>query len=248
MYFLQARIHPAMFYKSAQVYDIIYSNKDYKTEAAQVRELIEKHGTSGGRELLDVACGTGIHLQHLAPHFDVTGLDLDENLLERARLRLPNATFHHADMRDFDLGKQFDAVTCLFSSIGYAATEEGLIAAVSRLAHHAKPGAVVIVEPWFYPGQLSEHYVSTRHVDRGPQSQVVRMSRTSIADNVSTLHFHYMVGTPQGIETFAEEHHLTMYTQRQYLLAFELAGLENITNEMPGISGRGLYLGTKPRA
>ena len=237
-----------MFFKSAQVYDNIYSNKDYKAEADQIRELIEKHSISGGRELLDVACGTGIHLQHLAPHFEVTGLDLDEGLLERARVRLPDATFHHGDMRDFDLGKQFDAVTCLFSSIGYAGTEDALIAAVDRLAHHAKPGGVVIVEPWFYPGQLSAHYVSTRHVDKGPQLQIVRMSRTSIADQVSTLHFHYMVGTPQGIDYFDEEHFLTMYTQRQYLLAFELSGLHNITHEMPGISGRGLYIGTKPQA
>jgi ubiquinone/menaquinone biosynthesis C-methylase UbiE len=236
-----------MFFKSAHVYDLIYGSKDYKAEAAQIRDLVEKHSTSGGRELLDVACGTGIHLQHLAEHFDVTGLDLDAGLLELARERLPHATFHHADMRDFDLGKQFDAVTCLFSSIGYAGTEDALISAVDRLAHHAKPGGVVIVEPWFYPGQLSEHYVSTRHVDKGPQLQVVRMSRTTIAEHVSTLHFHYMVGTPQSIEYFAEEHHLTMYTQRQYLLAFELAGLHNITSEMPGITGRGLYLGTKPR-
>ena len=236
-----------MFFKSAQVYDNVYGSKDYKAEAAQIRDLIEKHSTSGGRELLDVACGTGIHLQHLAPHFDVTGVDLDDGLLERARLRLPNATFHHADMRDFDLGKQSTpSLSVQFD--GYAGTEDALIATVDRLAHHAKPGGVVIVEPWFYPGQLSEHYVSTRHIDKGPQLQIIRMSRTTIAHNISTLHFHYMVGTPQGIETFAEEHHVTLYTQRQYLLAFELAGLHNITSEMPGISGRGIYLGTKPYA
>ena len=45
-------------------------------------------------------------------------------MLGIARHRLPGVPLHLADMRDFDLPERFDAVTCLFSSIGYLTTDD----------------------------------------------------------------------------------------------------------------------------
>jgi ubiquinone/menaquinone biosynthesis C-methylase UbiE len=233
-----------MFLKSANVYDLIYGLKDYRDEAEKVRRLVATNSRTGGRDLLDVACGTGIHARFLAEHFEVTGIDLDPGMIEVAKERAPEIAFQVADMREFDLGRQFDAVTCLFSSIGYAVTVEALNASIANFARHTKPGGVVIVEPWFLPGQLSDKYVTARHVNVNPQLQVVRMSRTSIDGTLSTLHFHYMVGTLDGIEYFSEEHYLTMYTHQQYLDAFEAAGLD-VEHDNLGISGRGVYVGRK---
>lgn len=64
-----------MFSKSAAFYDAIYSFKDYAAEAVEVQGLIEKRNPDAGT-LLDVACGTGLHLQYLAGAFDVEGIDL----------------------------------------------------------------------------------------------------------------------------------------------------------------------------
>lgn len=76
--------------------------------------------STGELSLLDVACGTGLHLQHLAPRFGhVEGLDLNERMLALARDRLPGVPLHHGDMLDFDLGRRFDVITCLFSAIGH---------------------------------------------------------------------------------------------------------------------------------
>ena len=76
------------------------------------------------RRLLDVACGTGLHLSYLTYRFQVEGLDRDEQLLAIARQRNPEVPLHHADMVDFALGRTFDVVTCLFSAIGYVKTLE----------------------------------------------------------------------------------------------------------------------------
>ena len=54
-------------------------------------------------------------------------------------------------MRSFDLGRRFDAVTCLFSSIGYLLTPEDLEQGIARMAAHVAPGGVLVVEPWFTP-------------------------------------------------------------------------------------------------
>ena len=108
-----------MYTKSAAFYDAIYSFKDYAAESARLIALIAAHKRSRGRRLLDVACGTGSHLQHLSKHFEAEGLDASAEQLAIARAKCSGFAFHRGDMIDFDLGRQFDVVTCLFSSIGY---------------------------------------------------------------------------------------------------------------------------------
>jgi predicted TPR repeat methyltransferase len=103
-----------------------------------VSALIRRHQPRA-RTLLDVACGTGRHLEHLRREFDCQGLDLDEGLLAVAAGRLPGTRLTRADMTDFALGRRFDAVICLFSSIGYLATVEQ--AADGRCNHGRAPGA-----------------------------------------------------------------------------------------------------------
>jgi SAM-dependent methyltransferase len=105
-------IGPTMFTKSAAFYDLLYSFKDYAAEADKVRLVIDAANKGTERRLLDVACGTGQHLQHLKEHFETEGLDLDPGLLAVARRRLPELRFTHADMVEFDLGRRFDAVVC----------------------------------------------------------------------------------------------------------------------------------------
>src|SRR6187399_585650 len=114
-----------MFRESAELYDAIYSFKDYAAEAAQIAALLRAvHPET--RSILDVACGTGEHAHHLAvTHgFDVDGLDLDAGLLRVARDKHQAGSFFQADMSDFALEKRYDAVLCLFSSIAYLVTLE----------------------------------------------------------------------------------------------------------------------------
>ena len=101
---------------------------------------------------LDVACGTGRHLELLRATFpDLAGVDLEPGLLEVARTRLPGVSLTRADMRTFELGRTFDAVTCLFSSVGYLRDPDELAQAISRMAHHLSPGGVLVVDGWVKP-------------------------------------------------------------------------------------------------
>jgi len=125
-----------MFSKTARYYDKIYSRKDYHAEVQCLLPIIRKHLRSGGNRLLDVACGTGRHIEYLKEQFDVEGLDISQELLEIARQRNPKVLFHQADMMDFHLGHKYDVVTCLFGSIGYVKTLDNLGRAVNCMANH----------------------------------------------------------------------------------------------------------------
>lgn len=135
--------------KQAVYYDAIYAalGKDYQKEAEQIRAVIECYKRSGGNRLLDVGCGTGGHFAFLKDWYRVEGLDLDVNMLQVARQRFPGVAFHAGDMADFQLPGRYDAITCLFSAIGYTKTLEKLRRAVQNIGQHLTPGGVLVVEP-----------------------------------------------------------------------------------------------------
>ena len=140
-----------MFSQSARFYDAIYSWKNYPEEARRLETLIAAHQRAPGRTLLDVACGTGGHAPFLRDEFTYEGLDLDPAMLAVARERCPGIPFHQGDMLDFELGRQFDVITCLFSSIAYAKTAPRLEQAIATMVRHLRPAGVLVVEPFFTP-------------------------------------------------------------------------------------------------
>jgi SAM-dependent methyltransferase len=230
-----------VFSRSARIYDAIYSAiRDYPREAAELDRLIQDQ-RPGARTLLDVACGTGAHLMHLTG-YEVEGLDLDPEMLAVARERLPDVPFHEGDMADFDLGKRFDAVVCMFSSIGYVRTEERLRSALASMARHLEPGGVLVVEPWLSPEIWIDRHVAAVFVDE-PGLKIARMNVGQREGNLSIFEFEYLVGTPDGIERFSEPHELGLFTVDQYLEAFRAAGLE-AAHDPEGPMGRGLYIAT----
>jgi len=85
-----------------------------KATEAEVAFLIELLQLPKGAAILDVGCGTGRHSVALARHgFAVTGIDLSEDMLEKARERAAAAdeqvTFVQSDAAKFDSEPVFDA-------------------------------------------------------------------------------------------------------------------------------------------
>ena len=169
------------------------------------------------------------------------GVDLEPAFVEIARAKCPEGSFHVGDMRTLNLPDRYDAVLCLFSAIGYVGNEAALSATVERLGNHLKPGGVVIVDPWFEPGQLTDGWISTL-VTEGDGITVCRMSRTVIDAAVSRLEFEYLVGTAEGIERRTEVHELGLFTQDQMETAFASAGL-SVERKPKVLRTRGTYVG-----
>jgi SAM-dependent methyltransferase len=234
-----------MYTKSEQFYDAVYHFKKYEREVVRVRDFIKTHKRSDGNALLDVACGTGGHIAYLREDFAVEGLDLDPKMLEIARARHPGVAFHHGDMLDFDLGRQFDVVVCLFSSIGYMRTAPRLAQAIATMARHVRPGGVLVVEPYFAPTAWKQERMPGVNLAEQPDLKLVRMMVSALDGTVAKFDFHYLVATPAGIEHFTEHHELGLFTDDEHRAAFAAAGLD-VHHDAHGLIGRGLYIGTRP--
>jgi SAM-dependent methyltransferase len=220
----------------------MYSFKDYAEEGEFLRHTIEQYRPHA-KTLLDVACGTGMHLAGFSKWLECEGLDLDPKLLEIARRRLESVRLHLGDMRDFELGKSFDVVTCLFSSIGYATTIGEVGSAFRAFHRHLNPGGLLLVEPWLYQENFKSPHLHLLTVDRDDQ-KIARVSRSSSVGDVSVLDFEYLIVGFDRTERLTEHHELGLYTQAEYEAAMAAAGFQ-VEYDPIGPMGRGMFIGIR---
>ncbi|MER5558356.1 class I SAM-dependent methyltransferase [Streptomyces sp. NPDC002506] len=227
----------------AEIYELLHESrgKDYRAEAATVTELVRSWNPQAA-SLLDVACGTGAHLRHFAALFDkVEGLELSDAMLAMARAAVPAAVLHGGDMRDLSLGRSYDVITCMFGAIAYLKDTAELTATLRSFADHLAPGGVVAVDPWWFLETSLDRHVSADTVTVGSRT-MTRVSHTERQGHISHMVVHYVVAEPgSGVEHFAEQHSLTLFTRAEYEEAFTRAGLR-VTFVEKIQSGRGLFL------
>lgn len=232
---------------SARMYDRVYAWKDYRREARRIRELVRRYGPPTARTLLDVACGTGSHLQHLQRWYRVTGLDASREMLREARRKLPEIRFVRGKMQDFRLTERFDVITCLFSAIGHVASRADLRRTLANFYDHLNPGGVVIVEPWLTP---SEYRAGSVHLGTygTPDRPIVRMDLAEQRGSRSVMDMHYLAAEDGRVYHWVERHDLALFDRSIQLAAFRAAGFKVRHLASRFTTTRGLYLGIKPRA
>ncbi len=96
-------------------------------------------------DVLDLGCGCGVPVARAlsAAGHAVTGVDLSEVQVRRARALVPHATFHRADAAGLDLpDASFDAVVCLYMLIHLPLDEQPAL--LSRIARWLRPGGTLL--------------------------------------------------------------------------------------------------------
>lgn len=232
---------------SARIYDLLYAaiGKDYEQEAADIHDLIQR-SRPGAVKLLDVACGTGEHLLQLRQWYELTGVDASPAMIELARAKTPTAALHVGDLRTFELGRTFDAVTCLFSAIGYMPSTADMDLAVATMAHHLDPGGVLIIdgwvrrEAWHETGNLDVQSTRTRELG------VARVGRSWRDGDHTTIEMHHLVGSLDRVDYFTERHEMTLFSDSDYRQAYSRAGLSVDTVSGPH-PDRDRYVGIRPQ-
>ena len=126
-------------YDDAELYDLIAP-----PDAAMERFYVEAAGGQG-RRVLELACGSGRFIAPLAESGAiVTGGDIAETMLARARTAVAerglSAEFAALDMREFDLGRQFDAIVIAANSLMHLHTQADFQRTFSAIRQHLAPG------------------------------------------------------------------------------------------------------------
>jgi ubiquinone/menaquinone biosynthesis C-methylase UbiE len=125
--------------------------------ARMTRHVFEAAGIAAGMKVLDVGCGAGdvalLAGEMVGPTGEVIGIDVDENVLAKARDRaqaggMSHVRFEHGDFHHFGGAGTFDAVVGRLVLLYQKDPAEALRAA----AQAVKPGGIVAFqEGWFLP-------------------------------------------------------------------------------------------------
>ncbi|WP_423185938.1 class I SAM-dependent DNA methyltransferase [Alishewanella sp. d11] len=123
-------------------YDLMCCDINYQAQSQMAIRLHKLFG-NGGKAHLDLACGTGPHIQHfLAADYQCSGLDLNLPMLRLAEQRCPAAVFMQANMCEFTLPKAVDIITCFLYSIHYTAKLSALAQCIAQVYQALTPGGM----------------------------------------------------------------------------------------------------------
>src|SRR6266853_1239357 len=83
---------------------------DYRSEAAPIVERLLLSRVAEGAAVLDVCCGTGQFTEQIRQSgYEMAGVDASGEMIRYAHQNAPGVQFAVADVREFWLGRIFDA-------------------------------------------------------------------------------------------------------------------------------------------
>lgn len=134
-------------------YDTVLTSERNRAEA---NEIVATLGLPPGASVLDAPCGHGRIANLLAADgYRVTGVDLTELFLERARAERDelgvNVDYHQGDLRDLPVSGPFDAAVCWFTSFGYFDDAENR-KVLDEFARVLRPGGRLLIETMHHDG------------------------------------------------------------------------------------------------
>ncbi|MXW36447.1 MAG: class I SAM-dependent methyltransferase [Chloroflexi bacterium] len=194
----------------------------------------------GGRDVLELGCGTGrVAVPLAAAGSRVTGVDISPAMLAAARERAEGLPLRlvEGDMRTLDLGEPFGAVLVPLGGLQHMTTTAEVAAALATVARHLAPGgqAVVDVEAphpddWLPgPRPVLQHW--TRELPHEPGSQGGTVTKLVAVEgrpveSLREVTYHFDVQPPEGpLQRVTQQFTLRIITAGEIELAARLAGL-----------------------
>jgi len=232
--------------KIEELYDLAYSWKRYDTEATYLIDICTLYGLNSGASMLDVACGTGEHIKFLETHFICNGLDINSEMLAVAKRKLPKIDFHLGDMRNFNLIRRFDLITCLFSSIGYINGEQELMDTLKTFSTHLADDGLIIIEPHFHIGEYKTDTISLIKVEDANWI-ISRSSESIFHGDINETRFCFVIGdkNKHAFSLLEEVHKLSIFSSSTMNVIANEAGLNCVYLDGGLKVGKGLFLLTK---
>lgn len=167
--------------------------------------------------------------------FDVTAVEVSENMIENGREKGASVDWVRGDMRDAALGRGYDLALCAFNSFLCLLGANDALSFLRNAREHLKPGGLLGIEvSAFAPEELCDasggpalHHDFTRE---RPQGKLERfsVSRYDAASQLLKMRLFYEMYDPSGNFENRRAHELTIRIvgRGELELMLRLAGFE----------------------
>jgi SAM-dependent methyltransferase len=204
----------------ADLYDTLYSDKDYSVECDMVERAFREFGAAPVRSILDLGCGTGSHAIPLALRgYDVIGVDRSEAMLVHAQSKAADADvtghvqFVAGDVRSVEAGRTVDAVLIMFSVLGYQYSDDDVLATLSTARRHLRQGGELIFDVWYGPAVLSQRPEERVKRITSDQGEIIRRASSELheEDHLCTVRYHVQQTADASGAQVEEEHQVRYF-------------------------------------
>ncbi|HKI43795.1 MAG TPA: class I SAM-dependent methyltransferase [Balneolales bacterium] len=209
----------------SSLYEKLYAYRDDE-EAARLADLLEVELPNARyRKILDLGCGRGRHSLNMARRgYKVTGFDLSERAIQKARDRAENENlsidFRIHDMRE-PLDEQFDAILNLFTTFGYFDDDAENVRVLHAMSHMLRPSGRLVID------YMNAHGVRRSldpHQDGSIESLGYDISKEideSVNMVVKTIRFHKQDGDVREYQERVKLYDLDWF--KEHLARYNLA-------------------------
>jgi len=214
----------------SKYYDLFNKNKDYGQECDFLEEVFKKYSDIPIKTILDLACGTGLHTKELISRgYELTGLDLSEEMIKIARERNPKTNFIVGDMKKFKINKKFDACICMFSSLGYLTENRQIEGYLKSIKEHLNPRGLLVLDVWNGLGVMRDLPISREKIVEVDGLKIIRKSFPDLnaKDHVNNVQFDVKVfRNGKLIDDYKENHKVRFFFPLELKKYLEDAGFE----------------------
>ena len=146
-----------VFKKYAKYYDLLYNDKDYKSESEYISSLIKKYMPEA-KKVLEFGSGSGIHGRMLAKlGYHLFGIERSQEMIDLGyqnyaiQNKDDNFFFSQGDCTKTFIANDFDAVISLFHVFSYQTSEKLALDMLKNANRQLKQGGIFIFDFWFAP-------------------------------------------------------------------------------------------------
>ena len=214
------------FKKYAQHYDLLYRDKNYQNEAEYIQELIKEYVDKplDSIELLDLACGTGRHIQEFSRlGLSVDGSDLSADMVsvakKNAEKNIIKSSFYNESFQTSGrIKKKYEVVLAMFSAINYLIDYDDFSLALSNIKSLLKHDGIFIFDFWNGNAVLNSYSPAREKRVQGDNRSIVRTSNTTLdrVEQIATINFDFeLFESNQAISKFSEVHKIRYFFPRE---------------------------------
>jgi SAM-dependent methyltransferase len=217
----------------SKYYNLLYADKDYKSETFYIKKLLQKYSPSG-KSILEFGSGTGVHGMKLKGEgYDVFGLERSESMvIEAVSKGFPCQV---GDITNFNLNKKFDAVISLFHVMSYLTKNEELLGCLKNANSHLNDGGIFIFDVWYSPAVYNLKASPRMKKMESENISIARFANPEMDINNNVVNVHYSVYVKDKesgkSEEFQENHPMRHFSIPEIDLLASSTGFEIIKSE-----------------
>jgi len=201
----------------------VYRHRNEEDAENHIKLILDNISIKPNAKALDMACGAGRHSIILArKNFDVTAVDLSENLLAVGKAAAQNQNlsinFILSDIRKFNSNLKYDLVLNLFTSFGYFETDEENFSVLFKAYNLLKKDGYFILD-YFNSEYLKKNLIKDS-IEKKDDGEIVQQRKVENSRVIKKI----MITKNNTTSEFTES--VRMYNKDELVLELQQIGFE----------------------